>query len=291
VQLTRGNPAGFSALTNPLDLTEESYTAVVPSKDGTPPLFGQVEHTLGERSAALSFIFPRLPEAHPGLLALLDELSTHAGQMGAVNLLAEIDESDPSFEEMRRSGFSVYCWESIWKLPEKVNKEGPEEFTWEPMTSLDEPAIRSLYQTLVPPIVQSAEPFNGSPVRRLVVRVNGDLMAYVESISGPRGIYLKPVLHPALQNPEELLLDLVKIFQGLGRPVYLQMRSYQAWLTPMLEALNAGNSVHFAMMVRRLAVPQFATAQTQPSLVGRRQTETPASSIVQKIEPHNDQPL
>lgn len=273
-----------------MDLSDESYTAVVPAEGERPPLFGQVQHTLGDRSAQITFIFPGQPEPHPGLLAMLDELTTQAGQMGAANLLAEIDDSDPALEKMRHSGFSVYCWESVWKLPERIDKSDTEEFTWVPMSALDEPAIRSLYQTLVPPLVQSAEPFTESYVRRLVVRVNGELMAYVESEYGPRGIYLKPVLHPAMENSLELLQDLIKIFQGIGRPVYLQMRSYQAWLAPLLESLNALNSVHFALMVRHLAINQFANAQTQPVLATRRQTETSAAPIVQKIVDATEQP-
>lgn len=269
--------------TNPLDFTSEDYTAVVPGEDTLPPLFGQVQHTVGDRSAQLSFVFPCLPNPHPGLLTLLDDLAEKAGEMGAANVLAEIDYSDPSLEELRHSGFSIYGWETVWKLPEKIDKNDPEEFTWEPAGTADEPAVRSLYQTLVPPLVQSAETFSGTGVRRLVVRVNGELMAYIESVSGPRGIYLKPVLHPALETTFEVLQDLVKIFQGLGKPVYLQMRSYQAWLTPMLESLNAENSIHFALMVRRLAIPQYSSAQTQPSAIGRRQTENPASTIIQNI--------
>ena len=258
---------------------------MIPAEKDQPPLFGQVQHTLGERSAHLSFIFPDNPEPHPGLLKLLDELTVHAGQMGAANILAEVNDTNPSFEVLRRSGFSTYCWESVWKLPGRVDKSSFEEFTWEPIAALDESAVHTLYQTLVPPLVQSAEPFNGDDVRRLVVRNNGDLVAYVECLSGPKGVYLKPILHPAAPNPLELLQDLIKLFQGLGRPVYMQMRSYQAWLTPLLESLNAEVSVHFALMIRHLAVAQFNPATSPQLRVASRHTE-PTASIVQKmVEP------
>jgi hypothetical protein len=283
--LTHGNPAGLSALVSRFDITDESYTAVVPAVDSLPPLIGQVQHTLGQRSAHLTFIFPSLPDPHPGLLTLVDDLTTHAGEMKAINLLAEVNDTDGSLELFRRSGFSTYCWESVWKLPAKTNKVNPETFSWEPMTSLDEPAVRALYQTLVPPLVQSAEPYTGTDVRRLIVRNNGELIAYVESDSGPHGIYLKPIFHPAAEDVQELLLDLVKIFQGLGKPVYLQMRSYQAWLTPLLEAVNAENSTHFALMIRHLAVAQYAAAQAQQVRVNQRQTETSASIVQKMVEP------
>jgi hypothetical protein len=283
--LTHGNPGGFSSLASRLNITDESYTAVVPASDSQPPLIGQVQHTLGERSAHLTFVTPGLPEPHPGLLTLLDDLATHAGEMKAINILAEIDDADSSLETFRRSGFSTYCWESVWQLPAKVSKENPETFSWEPMSSLDEPAVRTLYQTLVPPLVQSAEPYTGIDVRRLVVRNNGELIAYVESDSGPHGIYLKPIFHPAAEDVPELLLDLVKIFQGLSKPVYLQMRSYQAWLTPLLETLNAENSIHFALMIRHLAVAQYSPAKVQQVRISQPQTETSATIVQKLVEP------
>jgi hypothetical protein len=150
------------------------------------------------------------------------------------------------------------------------------------MTPQDEPAVRTLYQTLVPPLVQTAEPYPGPDVRRLVYRYNGEMIAYIESNSGPRGIYLKPIIHPAAENPLELLSETIKLFQGLGKPVYLQMRSYQAWLTPFLEELKAETSIHFALMVRRLAVLQYSPAKVQRLRLENRQTETSAT-IVQKM--------
>jgi len=264
------------------NMTDESYTAVYPKSAGYPPLIGQVQHSLGKRSARLAFLLPDLPEPHPGLLAVLDELSARAGEMEATNLLAEVKDTDPMLEVLRKSGFLIYGWETTWKLPAKAPGDMTTPHNWEPMTSQNEPAVRTLYQTLVPPLVQAAEPYPGADVRRLVYRSHGEIVAYVESDSGPRGVYLKPILHPAVANPQELILELVKIFQGLGKPVYLQMRSYQAWLTASLEAIEALTTVHFALMVRHLAIPQYAESRVRQMQLSPRQTETPAT-IVQKM--------
>jgi len=40
--------------------------------------------------------------------------------MGALNLLADITETHPAFELLRKHGFSVYSWENVWKLPTAV---------------------------------------------------------------------------------------------------------------------------------------------------------------------------
>jgi hypothetical protein len=263
-------------------ITDESFTAICPASAGEPPLVGQVQHSLGERSAHLTFLLPALTEPHPGLLALLDELSARAGEMGATNLLAEVKDTDASLEVLRKSGFSIYGWETVWKLPRRMSQEATVPHLWEPMKPSAEPAVRSLYQTLVPPLVQTAEPYPGSDVRRLVYRNNGEMIAYVESNAGPKGIYLKPIIHPAAEAPKELLCELANIFQGLGKPVYLQMRSYQAWLTPFLKELAAETTVHFALMVRHLAVPQYSPAAVQRVRLENRQTETSAT-IIQKM--------
>jgi hypothetical protein len=268
-----------------LDITDESFIAVCPAADGQPPLFGQVQHFIGDRSARLTYILPGIPEPHPALPALLDELAARAGEMGATNLLAEINDGDASLEVLRKGAFSIYGWETIWKLPRKAPTDLGAPHLWEPMTAVDEPAVRSLYQTLVPPLVQTAEPYPGPDVRRLIYRNNGEMVAYVESSGGAKGIYLKPIIHPAAELPQELLAELIKLFQGLDRPVYLQMRSYQAWLSPFLDELNAGTSLHFALMVRRLAVPQYAPAAAQRLRLEHRQTETSAT-IVQKMAAH-----
>ena len=264
------------------NIDDESYTAVYPESNGQPPLIGNVKHSPGDRSAHLTYLLPNLPEPHAGLLELLDELSLRSGEMQATNLLAEVVDSDPILEVLRKSGFSIYGWETIWKLPSRL--AGVDSVTphWETMTSRGEPSVRSLYQTLVPPLVQAAEPYSGADIHRLVYRNNGEMVAYVESSSGPKGIYLKPIIHPAVENPQELLVELVHIFDGLGKPIYLQMRSYQAWLTSFLEKLPAETSVHFALMVRHLALPQYAVNTAHRARVNHRQTETSAS-ILQKM--------
>ena len=89
------------------------------------------------------------------------------------------------------------------------------------------------------------------------------------------------MLHPALETTFEVLQDLVKIFQGLGKPVYLQMRSFQAWLTAFLEDMKAESTTHFALMSHRLAILQYAAEEQAELVVKHRRVQT-TSPIVQK---------
>jgi hypothetical protein len=267
----------------------ESFSAICPANKGNAPLIGQVQHTSGDRSARLMYLMPTPVEDAPGLAGLIEFLCIHAGKMGAVNLLAEVKDSDPLLEEMRKNSFSIYGWESIWQLPSKTT-ENFEKFSenWQRMTPAEEPLLRSLYQTLVPPLVQSSEVFSGADLPRLVYRnTSGEIVAYVESISGLKGIYLKPVVHPSIENIEDLLKGLISLFQGLGKPVYLQMRSYQAWITPALEKLGALTTVHFALLVRHLAIAQYASANPRILTLENRHVEPTAAPMVNKISENN----
>lgn len=283
--LTYGNPIGLSALSTRLNVAYESFSAICPATKSSTTLAGQVQHIRGDRSAHLSYLLPDPVVDHPGLAGLIDFLCIHAGEMGAFNLLAEAKDSDELLEALRKNNFSIYGWETIWLLPQKLNQpDGKFAANWHPMTAVEEPNVRSLYQTLVPPLVQTSEVYPGTDIPRLIYQnASGDIVAYVESLSGPKGIYLKPIIHPSIEKVDELLLGLAAIFQGLGKPVYLQMRSYQAWITAALEDMGALTTVHFALLVRHLAINQFATAAHRVLQFDKRQAEPNATPMVNKM--------
>jgi hypothetical protein len=279
--LTGGNPIGFSALAARLNDSFPANAEVVCTTDGSE-LMAQVQHSPGERSARLVFIAPDPKSDNPALLPLLEYLCVCAGEMGAVNLLAEVREADQTIETFRRGGFSIYGWETIWRLPSQPSETETEEITgWRLATSKDESSVRSLYHTLVPPLVQTAEPYRANVPGRMVYLQNGEMLAFVESLIGSKGIYITPVIHPSLKDPGGMLAELHELFSSTGKPVYLQMRSYQAWLTSFLEQMEASVTVHFALMSHRLAIAQYAAVEQNGLVVNNRHAETTAP-IVQK---------
>lgn len=280
--LTHGNPIGFTAITTRLnDAAAGSVEAVCSGEEQT--LFAQAEHSLGDRSARLNFITPEPFEDHPGLPALLDFMCIRTGEMGAANLLAEVRESGQLLETFRRSGFNICGWETIWRFPMgfAVERADGMENGWSKTSLKEEAAVHSLYSTLVPPILQTVEPYQSDVDHTLVYRQGSEILACVMSVIGPRGIYLKPVIHPSLSDPTGMLVELVYLFSSSGKPVYLQMRSYQAWMTAFLEDMKAESTTHFALMSHRLAIPQYATEE-QPELVVKHRRIQATSPIVQK---------
>ena len=88
----------------------------------------------------------------------------------------------------------------------------------------------------------------------LVCRPEGILQAYVAVNSGPKGIWGQPIVPPDSDCVSEQLARLAyAISGGRARPVYVCVRSYQAWLESVLEDLGAQAGPRQAVMVRRLA--------------------------------------
>jgi hypothetical protein len=272
-----------------LNPRSDSFTGVVPASDCDPKLIGQMRfkaYTQGERSARLSFIAPSTAGNSPGISDLLDGLTCQAGDWGAFNLLAEAEEHHPIFENLRRSNFFVYAWQRIWRFIPSAQGEKGISNRWRTASPLDEIALRSLYQSLVPPLVQSAEPFIFRSHQGLVCRHDdrnhrGEVLGFIEGRRGPRGVYLQPVIHPDVENARDLLVDLLQALPApyLGCPVYIAVRSYQSWLEAALEELHGQVSPRQALFVKHLASAQRVLATNKRLVMEKHQAEPTAPMI------------
>ncbi len=253
---------------------------MVESSNADTCLISQILHKAGERSALLNFLVTENSSDLKEVLELWDYLNGKAGEMGALNVLAEVSESSPVFESLRKTGFTPYGWEAAWKLPKKISVNPEAEHEWTIAGATDDPQMRSLYQSLVPPIVQAAEAYSNGGTRRLVYRENDEIVAFVESSTGPNGLYLRPLIHPAVLDINNLLNALISQFNDFGQPVYLQVRSYQAWLLNTLETIGGESSNHFTLLVKHLAIMQRnGVIITNGKLVNNRQAEPTAPMV------------
>ncbi len=266
------------------------YTCIHPSDDDSIPLIGQIQYTAGERSARTVFLMPEEGFNQPELTDLLENLAVQAGGWGAFHLLAEVEENSCAMEGLRRSGFSVYAWQRIWKFApsasKSINGNGNGNgknggAQWQLASSVDEVMIRNLYQSLVPPLVQSAEPLTSRRPLGWVFRQEGEILAYVEGFYGPQGIYLQPLIHPGVENISQMLGDLLKQQRNpLGRPIYLAIRSYQAWLETVVRDLECQVGPRLALMVKHLVVQQRVAVQATRHSVLEKYTAEPTVPLV-----------
>jgi hypothetical protein len=264
------------------------YTAVARGGDDGQPQIGQISHVPGERSAHLSFLLIQEPFDERAACALLENLVVQAGEWGAANVLAAVDEAQSVFTSLRRAGFAVYSRQDVWRMPALQHDDRVQnEYEWQEATPLDCEPVLHLCQSLLPPLVQRAEEAFSYCPKGLVVRSKDEVLAYVQVTSGPRGICLLPLFHPQVTDIRPLLLDLAgrlknMVLSPLERPVYYLVRSYQAGLSGILEDLGAEKMGAHALLVKHIAIRHRKPVQDmQFSSIDRR--AHPTSPMVHQI--------
>jgi hypothetical protein len=138
-------------------------------------------------------------------------------------------------------------------------------FEWTRVKSVHMPAVQSLYYQIVPALLQPIEP---QPKSALGWFCNEGVKCYVGATQGAYGIVLSPLIHPEETNVSAKLASLISnLPERRNRPVYVCVRSYQAWLEPVLADLGAQGADRQAVMVKHLAhlVKEGQTATAVPS--------------------------
>ncbi len=272
--LTRGSPLGAVGLLAYVNLARHIYSAIANGEDGAS-VVGGITHTRGESFAKLLYLAPSSRIDHPALPTLIENLSAEAGAWGAFHVLAEVDETSDVFAALRRAGFSVYAWQRMWDISQIAGSVSGSE--WKRMNSIHLPAIQNLYYQIVPPLLQPVEPLP----ERAHGWISDDVpRGYASSTAAIYGIALTPLIHPDTSDVGGKLVSLINSLPDRrNRPVYLQVRSYQAWLEPVLEDCGASAGPRQAVMVKHLARwvkdeqkarnSQPASVSVQPSRVSR----------------------
>lgn len=306
--LTRGPLVVPGALFSTLAPAMGVFTCVTNGAESEQPVIGQLIHLAGSQVAHLTFLTPETALEQPSTTELLDYMVTLCGERSAWRLLADVDEQSPAFEAMRHNGFAIYARQRNW-LAAEISEHADEASAWRPAGSQDAAAIRSLYSNLVPGLVQQVEPFSNqsqwggtspkgvnsqkgasSPKgavdpKGLVYYEKGELLAFVEFKSGHRGFWVQPYVHPDAENVAGMLASLLQKIPGRrSRPVYICVRSYQAWLEAILEDLGAQPGASQAVMVKYMVQPLKAGRTfTLPSLEnGHAEVSTPIAQSESK---------
>ncbi|GAB4494303.1 MAG: hypothetical protein Fur0016_31470 [Anaerolineales bacterium] len=245
--LTRGNPLGAMGLMAYLNPDRHIYSAV--ANENGAALLGGISQTNGDSFAKLLYLAPTAQLKHAGLPALIEHLAAEAGAWGSFQILAEVDETSEAFSSLRAAGFSVYAWQRIWDLSGVNRLESAD--SWRKIVSANLPSIQSLHHQIVPPLLQLIEP---TPRRASGLVHPEGARCYVSLTSGMNGILLTPLIHPEATEVTRKIAGLLNhLPDRRNRPVYLCVRSYQAWLEPVLEDLGAKASQRQAVMVKHLA--------------------------------------
>jgi hypothetical protein len=105
------------------------------------------------------------------------------------------------------------------------------------------------------------------------------------------GIVVFPLIHPEATDVSAKLLSIIQHLPNRnGRPIYFCVRSYQAWLEPVLEDLGAKNAARQAVMVKHMTrmvkeeqtvrAAQPAGVTVQPSRVSRIEGKKQSTGVI-----------
>lgn len=274
---TRGSQALGHALLELFNPNTATTTLVLrPDRGGQAEAVGQFMHRNGRPHARLAFVGPTEAMEGESGLALLEALARSAGERGAHNLIAEVDEQNPTFETLRRAGFAIYARQRIWHLggasvgetqPGEVavgqdrsrSVEGPltesdDGRMWRHESGEHSFATQSLYANLVPAMVQQVEPPPFQNGRNLVYWHGGELLGYLDIERGSLGTWVQAYFHPAAERLDQLLFGFIhQSVSPIRWPLYFCVRSYQSWMGGPLDRLGFAPCSDQAVMVKRLA--------------------------------------
>ena len=259
--LTRGNPLGAGRLLAYMNPARHVYSAVANGENDS--VLGGIIHSREDPFAKLLYLAPQSNLDHPELPALIENLAAQAGGWGAFHVLAEVDETGDVFVPLRKAGFSVYAWQRMWEISGEA--ESISGLEWTRVLSIQLPAVQSLYHQIVPPLLHPIEPQPKSAIGWIS---NDGAKCYVSVTHGVYGIVLTPLIHPEATDVSAKLAALINnLPDRRNRPVYVCVRSYQAWLEPVLADLGAKAAARQAVMVKHLArlVKEGQTVPAVPS--------------------------
>jgi hypothetical protein len=278
-----------------LDWTRTLFASLAPTKGvftylaveddhAVQPVLGQATFVPGASSARLTCLAPENALDAAGIEALVEFIISDLGEHGAFHVLAEADECQRACEALHAMGFAIYARQRIWQLTGEP--AGPATAaSWRFCNDQDGINIRSLYNNLTPGLVQQMEPGPAHHPRGMVYYQGQDLLAYVDLKSGPNGILAQPFIHP---DVEDVSARLAYLLQNLPnrrqRPVYLCVRSYQAWLEASVDALGAQPGPRQAVMVKRLALSRrVVQTAALPVLEGKQAEPTVPFAQIKRI--------
>jgi hypothetical protein len=257
--LTRGKPFSLTHVLFAIRPTDHLCTGVFQPEGDKEKVVGQIYQSSKMSGAHINYLLQPETGKSQDLVPLLEGLVKKAGNWGANQVVADVDIDSPYFMGFRQAGFSVLAKQNVFKCP--VTHQGPpnDKQRWRTWNSADIHAMRCLYHTLVPPLVQPVEPITRREMLGLVYYDdNGDLQAYADLVYGPIGVWILPVIHPQVKEDiADLLIQMMAALPERGtRSIYITARSYQPWVEQALLDLSASPGPEQALLVRYMALRQ-----------------------------------
>ncbi len=261
---TRGANAFQNALLDVFIPGRSAITLV--AREGDHDAVGQCIHRGDSPVARITFLGPIESLQHDLGMQLVESLAYTAGEHGAFNLVADVDEHSFAFDRLRQAGFAVYARQRIWRLGNgRQDLPDAQGIAWQLESSSDSLAAQGLYLNIVPGLIQQVEAGPSRPGHNLVHWRDDELLGYLDIERGSLGTWVQPFFHPAAEDFYRLMADFLHQ-TPVDRPLFVCVRSYQSWMGRPLERLWFEPEVDQAVLVKRL------TARVRKPVKGRLRT-------------------
>lgn len=261
--LTRDARGPNSLLLSSLLFPRGVYTLV--SRSENQQVVGQFRYRPDDLNAHIVYIAPSLDQDIEDTvwLNILDAMTREAGKHGAHSLIAEVETSSHLFETLRTARFSTYSRQIIWRHEAVDINPADCTIKLETEISSDKIGVMSLINNTVPTILQqvAAPP---SDMEGLIYRKDGRIEAYIGVSEGANGVYLLPFIHPdVMSQAGDIIESAIAMIAHCSKvPIYVCVRSYQAWLNRTFGKLGFEEWIEQAVMVKQIAAgirhPGFA---------------------------------
>ena len=216
--------------------------------------FGQVKFE--GQGARLNWLLPLGFTEKDPLPELLDNLAMEAGLRGAKFMLASTRVDNCLFETLRRAGYCLYGWQTIWDISRSLGKSKTQQAAWFKPDSRDALELTRIQRKLLSPAAQSVTALALQALPDFALKIDGVVKGYARVSGFNNKVLITPVLMNTVENAETVLTDLVHEFFSTADKVYLHQTADTGWLTADLEKLGEQVTPREELLVKHFAAMQ-----------------------------------
>lgn len=230
-----------------------AITLVKHTENNNSTGLAQLIHRHGNSQARIVFISPGNAIEYG---QLLDALAYAAGEQGAFNLTACIDDEDPAFEHLRSAGFYVYARQHVWQLSATYDYAFHDCEHWNTPQATQVVELGQLYHHIVPAIVQQVESWNQIEHKKLLLYQPANQTHGFASIEyGRLGTWIQLYLGPKKTDPNHAIRSLLNTLKARQHPpAFITVRTCQRGFGSAFTELGFSKVCEQALLVKRLAV-------------------------------------
>ena len=234
--------------------------------------FGQVRFE--NQGARLNWLLPLGFTEKDPLPELLDNLAMEAGLRGAKFMLASTRVDNCLFETLRRAGYCLYGWQSIWDITQSLGKPKSQQVVWFKPDSRDALELTRIQRKLLSPATQSVTALALQALPDFALKIDGVVKGYARISCFNNKVLITPVLMNTIENVDTVLAALVNEFFSTADKIYLLQTADTGWLSTDLENLGTQATPREELLVKHFAAMQkLPSAELNQNAVGH-QTDT-----------------